>query len=327
MQRNVQIWRMVDGLGSPLPARFPSQAFVSMILAVQAEDEGDLRAFSADGTELLLEAFASSKPHVCLHRIRRDNLPSEEQAGRVQDLSIPETSGLAEGTHIVFYPRNIVAVIYNHSGPRIARMSDWLAQRVGLSIQFQPVHRTDIAAVIKDMVRFNGVELSLTADQAAALLSDDSADGEAQEDGVAEALYAVSKLTHLGNITIRLSVGPGKPSAQKQSAFKTLVNRIVGRDDLGSFRKARVTGVKSDGATTVVDLIEDRLVTQQDVEAEQSRFRRVSTESAFQAANGTFELFKKQISEVVPKIDAVRLDLPDELAAVQEPSDGDDSID
>ena len=309
---------MTDAWGAPLEHRFPARQFVRLIDAVQADPRGDLRAFSRDGTELLLEAIGSARPHVCLHRIRRDNFPSEEQSGRVQDLSIPETSGLAEGTHLFFYPRNVVLVLYNHEGPRAGRFSDWVRQRLDWDIQLQPVHRADIVDIINSMVRFNSVELSLSADQAAALLHEDVAG----DDDVAEALLAASRLTHVGNVRLALSVGPGMPSAQKQGAFRALVDRILGREDLPEFRTARVTGVLPDGrGTTVVDLIEDRLVTQQEVEPEASRFRRVSSVSAHAAAEATFELFKEQISAVVKPVDADAMTLPPALIHPEEPGD------
>jgi hypothetical protein len=311
MKRSLQVWKMVGALGQPLTTRFPAKKFASLVAEVQKDPKGDLRAFSEDGTELLLEAVASARPHVCLHRIRRNNLPSEETAGRVQDLSIPAGSGLAEGTHLFFYPRNVVLVLYNHEGPRAGRMSDWLRQRTGIDVLFKPVHRVDIAAIINSMVRFNAVELSLDAQQAAHLLQDDLPD-----DDVAQALFAASRLTGLGNIRLGLSVGAGMPSEQKQSAFRGLVDRILGREDLPGFRVARVTGVLPDGGTTVVDLIEDRLVAQQEVEAEDSRFRRVSNVSAVEAAEATFDLFRQQISQAVPPIEGGLMDLPEALSPV-----------
>ena len=318
MKRSVQVWKMTDGLGAPLDYRFPAHEFVALVNAIQADPAGDLRAFSRDGTELLLEAVGSTRPHVCLHRIRRDNLPSEEQLGRVQDLSIPESSGLAEGTHLFFYPRNVVLVLYNHEGPRVGRFSDWLKERLDWDIRLLPVHRADIADIINSMVRFNAVELSLSAEQAAALVGDD----EIGDDDVAGALIAASRLTHVGTIRLGLSVGPGMPSPQKQGAFRALVDRILGREDLPDFRTARVTGVLPDGrGTTVVDLIEDRLVAQQEVEPETSRFRRVSNESAHSAAEATFDLFKEQISAVMEPIDAEPLALPEALKPVLEPGD------
>ena len=308
---------MTDGFGSPLTSKFPAKEFVKLVQAAQDDATGNLRAFSPDGTELLLETFASPRPHVCLHRIRRDNLPSEETGGRVQDLSIPDTNGLAEGTHIFFYPRNVVLVLYNHDGPRIGRLAHWFRARLGIDVAFEPVHRTDVGSIIAEMVRFNGVEIALSADQAAALLQDDTFD----DDDVSEALIAASRLTGMGHVRIGLSVGPGMPSPQKQGAFKALVERLLGRDDLPLFRAARVTGVLPGGGTTVVDLIEDRLVAQQEVEAELSRYRRVSAASAAAAAEGTFELFKEQLSAKVPPLADANLDLPEGLLPAETPGD------
>lgn len=321
MKRSVQVWRMTDGFGRPLPERFPARDFVDLVRKEQADPKGDLRAFSRDGTELLLEAFASNRPHVCLHRVRRDNLPSEEEGGRVRDLSIPPTSGLAEGTHLFFYPRNVVLVLYNHEGPRVGRFSDWLLQRVGLDIRFQPVHRADVMAIIQEMVRFNGVTIALSAEQAAALLEGD----EIPDDDVAEALVAASRLTGMGQVRLELSVGPGMPSPQKQRAFRALVDRLLGREDLPDFRAARVTGVlPNGGGTTVVDLIEDRLVAQHEVEPEASRYRRVSTASALDAAESTFNLFNEQISAVVAPVDGGHMALVEAFEPVEVPDDGAD---
>ncbi len=307
MERWVQVWQITDGLGIPLALRFPAHQLWQLIDR-EAQNGADLYNRDRDGTTTLLEALpGASRPHLALHTIRRSNLPSEDAGGRIVDLTIDPRHGLAEGTHFLFCPRNVVICLYNHVGPRIGRLGNWLETRTGLSVQFTPLYRRDTWAVIEQMQRLTQIELSIPADQIAVIGDDPSFDPS-----LLDALRASARVSHGGLVHLVWSVGTGGHSVP-QGRMRELAHSLV-RSDKTGFKGAKVSG-RVEGSTSPipVDLLHDQLVTRRSVEPERERSRRLSTGSAYEAMDETYELFKQQIQEAIEPVAAPHIALPDAL--------------
>ena len=306
MERWVQIWQMTDQLHRPLGSRFPSQEFWRMVHGAAGAGE-DLYNEDRDGVLTLLEPLAGTRPHLALHTIRRANLPSEDAGGRIVDLSIDPRHGLAEGTHFVFCPRNVVVCLYNHNGPRIARLGSWLEARTGLKVGFVPLYRTDTWALIQQMERLTRIEITIPADQAEALGPDPTLDP-----GLLEALRASADASGGGLVHLSWSVGRGGHTVP-QSRMRALAHSLVGSDKRG-FKGAKVHGKIEDVESPIpVDLLHDQLVTRRTVVLERQRSRRLSTSSAYEAMALTYEDFKGQIQTSVEPIADRRIALPNAL--------------
>lgn len=313
MKRKVQVWQLTDALRNPLAQRVPAKSLYDLLAAQQAQGV-DMRFFHSDGMETLMEAVAGTpRPHLCLHRVRRDNLPAEvDPTGQIHDLSIPNANGLVEATNFVFYPRNVVVAVYNHEGPRVRRFVEWMNGRLGTDLDVRPVYRADVLAIIDSLVRVSSIELAIPAEMTGSLESD--------EDDVAGALGATANLTDGGTTHVTLGVGHRRPPSARQR-LGAVARRIARRNDLPLFTTARVTGVlEGDREPTVVDLVHDQLVAQREVDPISVRDRRISHESALTACDDTYHQYKQQIEATVSPIPASNMPLPSTLATVVVPA-------
>lgn len=320
MERQAQVWQIVDPLGNPLERRFPAHALHKLIAAAQGQGT-DLYNVDRLGTRTLMEAASggNSRPHLILHTIRQENLPSEDARGKVIDLSIHADHGLAEGTHFLFCPRNVVICLYNHFGPRPRRLADWLKARAGLDVSFAPLYRTDVWTLIDDMEKLTAVEVSIPADQAANLPAAGDGDGDGHP-SVLDALRGAGSAGRGGTIHMTWSVGRGG-HAMPQTRMRNILGDIYEARD-GGFTVAKAYGrVEGVDHAVPVDLIEDQLVTRKSVEPETSRSRRLSTPSAYEAMDATFKQFKGQIEDLVDPVESTsHMVLP---GGLQERSDDD----
>lgn len=81
-------------------------------------------------------------------RIRRSGLPELEYHGRLRSLELADDEGLAESSHIVFFPGNIVGMDYYRHGPIPSDLAWYLRVRSGNflhPIEFRQLVRADPA--------------------------------------------------------------------------------------------------------------------------------------------------------------------------------------
>lgn len=317
MERWVQVWQITDPVGDPLPYRFPAHRVRDVVSAAQSANE-DLYSIDRDATVTLMESFSGTRPHLALHTIRRVNLPSEDANGRIVDLSINEAHGLAEGTHFLFCPRNVVVCLYNHQGPRIKRLGSWLHDRLGLDVSFVPLLRADTWAVVEQMRTITAVEVSIPAAQARALEPPPDND-----DDLLTALRASGDASQSGSLRVSWTVGRGR-DRMPQSRMRGLAESLFRLDKRG-FKVAKIHGrLEGVKAPVPVDLIEDQLVTRRTVDPERQRSRRISTASAYEAMDDTYDSFRDQIQTAVDPVPDTRITVPDRLIPRRIADDGND---
>ena len=113
---------------------------------------------------------------VRIANVRRSGLPHVEQAGRLQPLRIPAASGLVEETPVMLLPRNIVGVVFNFYGPRIPRLSTYLAiKAAGICppVTFEALLRPDVLEQLKRLRDLRLFQLKVRASWATALAEAD----------------------------------------------------------------------------------------------------------------------------------------------------------
>ena len=222
MRRMVQFWQVADGKGDALDVAFPARRLVEKLQA--ARTAGVSRYYTArDGYRILAEGVqASPRPYVAVYRSRYVNLPGKDVAGDVVDLGLNQGEGLAEGTHFVFFPNNIVGVLYNFEGPTVRRFSAFLSFKFDLDVTFVPVYRRDILALLDRLDRMSKIELSIPANQVPLLTAADD------DDGFARALAETADLLHSGNIQLKVSVGQGA-GEERYEKIRDLARRLARR--------------------------------------------------------------------------------------------------
>lgn len=312
MKRKVQLWRFYDSHDDPAPP-VPGQA-LHRFLRMKDLATTDLTFTDAEQYETQLEPVSSSNPHFILHRIRGDNLPSQRNGWRITELD-KRVQELAEGSHLMMLPRNLVAFLGSGFSPRPARFAEWLRRRVGWDVWLEPVIRPDVSAVLQNISKISRVEVKIAADEARKL---DLAGFFKGKDEPLAALQAAQRVQEGGIISLSLSVGHGNQA--DQGWFRELVARLRGADTT-HFRQARALVHRAgiEGGTTMVDFIHDKVATEFETEGG-GRQRLLDPSVAGQLMGDAWEQFKG----VDKVLDFVDLDgrpeqpMPAELLDVEE---------
>lgn len=92
-------------------------------------------------------------------KVRRQDLPSLDHDGTLEQLQVAEQDGIAEATHMVFFPNNVVGADYNHHGPRVSRFRFYVGVKLvdlDLNLDLMPLIAADVLAKLE---RFRDIRL------------------------------------------------------------------------------------------------------------------------------------------------------------------------
>jgi len=265
MYRTVQFFRITTRMENDLPYSFPAARLVRRLQNM--EESGIERKFECkDGMELLAEGTVIDPfPSLAIYRTRRANLPRLEERGVISDLPLGDAQALAEVTYFGFVGRNIVAVIYNHEGPRAKRLSSYVSGMFDFDMGMIPILRDDLSEVLERM-RMTAIEIAIPAAQIPDLV--------APGDDWARVLDDASHLMSDGIIKMSVSVGRSGGSDAKASRsrrIRELVTQLFSnREDLAQFSGARVNGVDLEtNRPQSINLLEQIFITQVDIPDEE----------------------------------------------------------
>lgn len=294
MRRNVQLWRFHDANGKPVG---PIRASALHRYLADREQAGDYLDFTGtDYYETQLAVVPGTQPHVVLHRIRGDNLPSQRRNGKIVDLD-PSVNELAEGSQFLFLERNLVAFMGTGFSPRPSRLAEWMRNRLDWEVWLEPVLRADAGAVLDHLRKVTSVEVKIAADEARNL--DLGGFFEGEDDPLATLLTA-QRAQQGGIITVGWSVGQG--SEADQGWFKAVVDRLR-RADLSPFRAAKAKVYVEDADSAVpFDFLHDRLVAEVEVDQPTGRQRLLAPDVALGAMQQAWTQFQ-DTDKVLDRID------------------------
>lgn len=284
IKRKVQLWRFVDEDDNPAPS-LPRGALHKLL---RAEDSAgtDMSHSDRHGFRTQLEPVPGSHPHMVLHRIRDTDLPSERRGGRIVALN-RNVQELAEGSHALLLPDNLVAYIGNGISPRPGRLAEWIRARVGWDVWLQPVLRHDLGTVLDNIAKVSNVELAIPADEVQRL---DMAGFFEGDDDPLRVLRHAQQFQQGGIVRVGWSVGLG--NRHDQGFFRGLVDRIR-RADVRGFSVAKAKVYVEDGDAVPVDFIHDKVVVEIDID-ETTRQRTLPNRTAYQAMTEAWEHFQNE---------------------------------
>jgi hypothetical protein len=169
---------------------------------------------------------------LALYVIRYNDLPARERGGEIGQLHLADDEGLAEPIHVVFYSANVIGVLYNHHGPRVRRLADYLNEKCGMSIIAEPIVRLDALDVLQRFTSLWQVHLRL---------SEHHLDQIRSEETLYEAITNVNRLGG-GILEIGLKFDADKREAAtaewRQRFQRLLSGRTAGLLDRGAFKRA-----------------------------------------------------------------------------------------
>ncbi len=223
--------------------------------------------------------------------IRRSGFPQVERAGALSALKIPEQSGLVEQVHVMFFPDQIVGSEFNVFGPRVPRLGQYLAAKLGTicpPVAFEPLLRQDVAERLEHLRDVRVVRLRIRAAYAARVAQADQDLGEAfraaQRAGDAEEL----------ELTLRSRPYSRKPLAERLLAA---VRHLAGQDDLRSEVSCfNVQGLSElTGHVEAVDVLSDQLIARGQIICMDRRTRALEPDSAYTAIEKAYAELRPQL--------------------------------
>jgi hypothetical protein len=293
--RKVHFYRIVDPVGTPLPDAFRARAAAQTLRGLDVA-AGEAHFETADDVTLLgatIHDEATRPPCLALYQIRRTDLPSVERRGQILDLDLAADAGLAEGVHVCFFPRNVVGFLYNHFGPRISRLADYLNHKLDLDpqITFQPLIRSDVMRTLQQMRDLTILELEVPAPHIE--LFDEA------NQSLAGALRAAQDVAGLRRVGLRLKLERREAAGVTQRVREMLAGFI--RDGrLDAFSRLKVLGYNtSSDQREWLDLLAERLVMEREVQARSEASRTISDTSADIAIRDAHREAEQEIIEIL----------------------------
>ena len=235
-------------------------------------------------------------PRMRLANIRLAGLPLVEEGGVLADLDIPAAAGLAEPVHIVFFHDQVIGVEYNHYGPRVARLRDYLSEKaLGICppINIEPLVRRDALEQLQRLQSVRVFRLKVRPSFADRVRDAD--------ESLAAALEASRAFSGGEFVEIIARAEPNSRSSSLLERVKDTARLILTnlRDDVtatDSVSALEISGYDVvTGKVETVDLLSDMLVSSQQIVAPRRRTRALSSASAYEAIERAYLEVRDQL--------------------------------
>ena len=259
------------------------------------DNDSDWYEPEVDGNALCLFSYdLDPYPTARFCRVRRTGLPQLEQAGQVKDLDLEADTGLLEAMHVVFFPKNVVGAEYNHYGPRLSRLGDYLHERSNKAVlrpSFRPILRGDAAEQLERLTDLRVMDISILPTFVDSVRQADSS--------LANAFSANATVLENPKV-LELTFHPNRES---QTGFlnkmKTVIRELVG---MNGFREEsnrfKVRGRCEDsGRVETIDLLKDQLISTKTVIRMNERSRALDPASVFQAICEAYQDLHEQLED------------------------------
>lgn len=219
-----------------------------------------------------------------LATVRRSALPQVEDHGTVSALQLPATSGLVEAIHVVFFPDNIVGSEFNFYGPRLSRLSGYLAARaqdVTPVVSFEPLLRGDVADQLRRLEDIRLLQLKITASYADVV--------EQANRDLGNAFKAAARAGAADDLEIILRPRPYSRGSLAEELLAA-VRQLAGRNDLReNSSRFVVRGLNRENEhIDEIDVLKDKLISVKRIVREDERTRALVARSAYEAIEEAF---------------------------------------
>jgi hypothetical protein len=227
-----------------------------------------------------------------LGNIRRDDFPQVEQGGQTTPLEMPEDASLSEQTHMVFLGNNIVGCEFNFHGPRITKLSYYLADKaVGIAppeLNFDPILRQDVYKELQEFEILKLFRMKIRAPYGDRIKKID--------DNLGEAFNAAYRAGEAENIELILRPGKNSSTWLSQSLLNS-VKSLVRQPDLHhESSKFIVSGYsRSKGKIIELDLLNELLITKKSIRTIDVRSKALNSDATYGAIISAYEELKSEI--------------------------------
>jgi hypothetical protein len=226
--------------------------------------------------------------------VRRRGLPEVDEQGNLTPLAIPGNAGLAEATHVRFFPNNIVGVLFNFYGPRPSRFAYYLAVHASdlcPVARFEPLLRHDVLDRINDLQRITLFRLKIRRGYLAEL--------ERANASLARAFDTLFEAGDGESAEIVLQAGRKRRSSLSLADLRRTARRLIGRNDLSEGVTRFVVRGQAQGAEKIeeIDVLSDELLLRKTVRLQDERTRAVTPASAYRAIEEAYVQLEPQLND------------------------------
>jgi hypothetical protein len=294
LERKIFFYRVnvgqTDG-GRPMP--FDARPFCDHLQTLGFDDAGAYwQSGDGDFTFCLVD-HNDSPQRVRLAISRRSALPHIEQGGRTTPLQLSPAEGLAEQTHLIFFPNNIVGAEFNFYGPRVSRLRGYFrtkAQHLCEDITFEQLLRGDVLAKLERMRDLQRFELGIRRGYAAAV-------ADADQD-LGSAFDAQFRVSDAERIDVILRAKPRDPRSTLAAGLWDTAKRLLRQD--GFREHASTFRVRAYNPETTrredLNLLNDQLIAHKQVVKHDPRSRAVDSASMYSAIRAAHEELHEEIA-------------------------------
>lgn len=241
---------------------------------------------------------AEPRQRIRLAKVRRAGLPQVENgSGALTALSIPASAGLAEITHMMFLPRNIVGAVFNFYGPRATTLAAYLRAKgpdPPPDLDIEPLIRADIVEQLDRFQTLRLVDLKIRPSYAEIV--------QQADDSLGSAFTAASAAVtdELKEVELILRSGRKKASDLGET-IKKAVRWLARREDMReNTTRFVVAGLDQETrSTATLDLLSDKLVTKKTIIRQARRTRALVDTSAYEAIDQAYNELRRELEIAV----------------------------
>jgi hypothetical protein len=223
-------------------------------------------------------------------RVRRDDWPSLENAGKRKPIPTVDGDGVSESCHIAFYAKNIVGAEFNFYAPRASVISDYCAEKAPTIPRFKlyPLLNRDAIAQLNEMRDVRLLSLRVHRSHSELLKKADAS--------IASAFESVSQQFDAETFELTIRAKRGETLAQSLIA-KAKAMLKSSKNPAQDFEMFRVRGLSENtDHVEEFDLLKDRFISKADV-IKQSNNRGVQSESMYSAIDVAYNELKMDLEK------------------------------
>jgi len=239
-------------------------------------------------------------------RIRADyDVPEvfDRAAGTLEALTLAETQGVAETTHVAFFPHNIVGMIRTTTSPGATSLATWINRLELLSglplVDISPLSRVSITSKVQDIDRARGVKIRARTTASRALN-----DGGARR--LADTLDRLEEQFGPVTVEMRIYVTDDQPASDVRGSIldeaQGLIRLTAAGDAVEGLQAAELTydSLEREKVESL-NMMKDKFAERVEVEVIDGSGRSTRRESAAQAMQRAYDYLRDDLLAAVER--------------------------
>jgi hypothetical protein len=232
-------------------------------------------------------------------RTRRDMLPDVERAGELATLQLEEDAGLIDVCHIIIFPDGHVASEFNHDGPRIRKLGDYLylkGAHLSTTPRFLPLFERDIVSVLSDLDNIRILEIDVPPDTGMLIRQADN--------NLADAILASEKAGSTEKVSLELVGNVSAGNKLRDLARKLAILIKDNPRDRTRFNTLKASGYNQGSRIRrFVDILEEQLVSGEIFARSAPKSRSLDSDHAYEVLERAYELKRTKLASAATSND------------------------